>query len=146
MTQANFEKFVVKGSLSRQPIRVLIDPYQSFCTISESFVIINSLDEGTRTKGPHLLERFIIDTLSISTISGRYISTWTMSTRSMMDYDICLGLDWLKACNIHVEDESILDPSPSDFVTLPPTTFWQAERTSEIGHVGFRRRAHRFCT
>lgn len=132
MDNPTFEPFVVNGTISKYPARILIDPSQPWCTISEDFVLRHSLEEKFRTKDYHVYERCVINDLSLPTISGRYISPWLMSVRTKMDHDVCIGANWINKCNIRVDNGSILDPESSPSTRDPMAFLWQAERTFKI--------------
>lgn len=134
MNNPTFESFVVNGFFCGKPAHILIDSRQSWCTISEGFIIVHSLKDDVKVQGNSVVERFALGAVSISSISGRYTSTWSMSIRSLMDHDICLGADWVNACGIRAEGDFITDPSPSELAALPSDTLWQAEGTSKCNN------------
>lgn len=132
MEHSTFEPFVVDGTFAKQPANILIDPGQPWCTISEDFVIRHSFEEGIRSSDYHIYERYVINNLSLPTVSGRYMGIWLMSTRTKMDHDVCIGANWINKSNIRVEGGSILDPESSLSATDPMAALWQAERTFEL--------------
>ena len=110
--------------------RILLDPLQACSTISEDFSLTYRLGETYEQEvgmGFFSVERFVSGSLTVPTTSGRYVSAWRFTIRRIHHHDICLGADWIDACRVRTEAETILDPFPEDVFAYPPQLCWFAQ-------------------